>query len=315
MAEFGISSVGRDSADVSSAGAPDAASQKSATNGATDAGREPPPSSPSRDLVVVVEHPEATSAAEPRVAPAARLFLSPFPLAALAALAVVGAVAGALLLEDRQQAKALAEQASETESLAHTIKSLKVRLDAIDTAKSSEDLADLRQSVGEIKSTVVSTREFSGALAQLSQRVDKLDREESAKVDKLTERVDHDASALTVGLSTRIDKLEQKIVPPALPPPQAAQAKQPPTRPKFAGAISMEGTGSIERPRPLLRGYIVLDARDDVALVGGRYGAREVHQGDFLPGAGRVERIELRGDGWVVMTSEGLIASADSPRF
>ena len=114
-------------------------------------------------------------------------------------------------MEHRQQAKALAEQASETEALAHTIKSLKVRLDAIDSAMSSADLADLRRSVGEIKSNLVSTREFSGALAQLSQRVDKLDHEESAKVDKLSERVDREASALTAGLSTRIDKLEQKI--------------------------------------------------------------------------------------------------------
>jgi hypothetical protein len=279
----------------------------------SSAGHEPPRFSPSRDLIVV-ERPEAKPAAEPRAAAADRLFLSRFPLAAAAALAVVVAVASALFLEDQQQAKALAEQASENESLAHTIKSLKVRLDAIDTAMSNAGLADLRQSVGEIRSNLVSTREFSGALAQLSQRVDKLDHEASAKVDKLTERVDHEASAVTAGLSTRIDKLEQKIVPPASPPPQAAQAKQPPVRPKFAN-VSMDGTGSIERPRPLLRGYIVLDARDDVALVGGRYGEREVRQGDFLPGAGRVERIELRGDGWVVMTSAGLIASADFPRY
>jgi hypothetical protein len=282
--------------------------------GSSSAGHEPPPFSASRDLIVVVERPEAKPAAEPPVGPADTLFLSRFPLAATAALAVVVAVAGALFFEDRHQAKALAEQASENESLAHTIKSLKVRLEAIDTTVSSADLADLRQSIGEIKSSVLSTREFGGALAQLSQRVDKLDREASAKVDKLTERVDHDASALTAGLSTRIDKLEQKIAAPASATPQVAQAKQPLTRPKFA-SISMDATGSIERPKPLLRGYIVLDARDDVALVGGRYGEREVRQGDFLPGAGRVERIELRGDGWVVMTSEGLIASADFPRY
>jgi hypothetical protein len=277
-------------------------------------GHEPPRSSPSRDLIVVVEPPEARSAREPLVEPVDRLFSSRFPLAATAALAVVIAVAGGLFFENREQAKALAERASETESLAHTIKSLKVRLDAIDTAISSADLASLRQSVGEIKSTVGSTRDFGGALAQLSQRVDKLDREESAKVDKLSERVDHDASALTAGLSTRIDKLEQKIVPPAAPPAQAAQAKQPPARPKFDN-VAMDRTSSIERPRPLLRGYVVLDARDDVALVGGRYGEREVRQGDFLPGAGRVERIELGGAGWVVTTSAGVIASADFPRY
>ena len=234
-------------------------------------------------------------------------------MAAVAALAVVVAVAAALFLEDRQQAKALAERTSETKSLAHTIKSLKVRLDAIDTAMSTAGLSDLRQSVGEIRSNLVSTREVSGALAQLSQRVDKLDHEASAKVDKLTERVDHEASALTNGLSSRIDKLEQKIAaPPALT--QVAQPKQTPTRPKFDN-VAPDRTSSIEQPRPLLRGYVVLDARDDVALVGGRYGEREVRQGDFLPGAGRVERIELGGNGWVVTTSEGLIASADFPRY
>ena len=151
-------------------------------------------------------------------------------------------------------------------------------------------------------------------MAQLSQRVDKLDHEASAKVDKLTERVDREATALTAGLSTRMDKLEQKIAAPPPAPPQVTQAKQSPARPKFDN-VAMDRTSSIERPRPLLRGYVVLDARDDMALVGGRYGEREVRQGDYLPGAGRVERIELGGNGWVVTTSEGLIASADFPRY
>jgi hypothetical protein len=271
------------------------------------------PSSSSRDLVLVGGHAEASPAGEQRPATPNRPFLSRFHFAAAAALAVVVAVGGALVLEDRQQAKALAERTAETESLAHTIKSLKVRLDAIDTAMSNAGLADLRQSVGEIKSTAVSTREMSGALTQLSQRVDKLDHEAAAKVDKLTERVDHEASAVTAGLTTRIDKLEQKIATPPPAPQQVAQPK-PAARPKFDN-VAMDKTGSIERPKSVLRGYVVLDARDDVALVGGRYGEREVRQGDFLPGAGRVERIELGGSGWVVTTSAGLIASADSPRY
>ena len=200
--------------------------------------------------------------------PRAGLSFSRFHFAAAAALAVVVAVAGALFLEDRQQANALAEQASENASLVHTIKSLKVRLDAIDSTMSNAGLTDLRQSVGEIRSNLASTREVSGALAQLSQRVDKLDHEASAKVDKLTERVDHEANALTTGLSTRIDKLEQKIAAPLPAPSPVAQAKQPPTRPKFDN-VSMDRTSSIERSKPLLRGYVVLDARDDVALVGG----------------------------------------------
>jgi hypothetical protein len=280
----------------------------------SSAGNALQPASSSRDLVVVEERAEAKPAAEPQPATPRRLSFSRFHFAAAAALAVVVAVTGALFLEDREQAKALAEQTSENESLGHTIKSLKVRLDAIDSTMSNAGLTDLRQSVGEIRSNLASSREVSGALAQLSQRVDKLDHEASAKVDKLTERVDHEANALTTGLSTRIDKLEQKITAPLPAPSPVTLAKQPPTRPKFDN-VSMDRTSSIERPKPLLRGYVVLDARDDVALVGGRYGEREVHQGDFLPGAGRVERIELGGKGWVVTTSGGLIASADFPHY
>jgi hypothetical protein len=279
----------------------------------SNAAFDPPALSSSRDLIVLVERPKGGPAGEPQTAAADRLFSSRFRVAAAAALAIVVAVAGALFLEDLQQTKALAEQASENAALAHTLKSLQVRLDAIDSRMSNAGLADLRQSVGEIRSSLVSAREFSGALAQLSQRVDKLDREASARADKLTERVDHEAGALTAELSTRMDKLEQKIAAPPPAPPQVAQAKQPPARPKFDN-VAMDRTGSIERPRPLLRGYVVLDARDDIALVGGRYGEHEVRQGDYLPGAGRVERIELGGNGWIVTTSAGLIASADFPR-
>lgn len=270
---------------------------------------------PSRELVLVAAPPQAKFAGEPPPPRSAWLFSSQFALAAAAALAVVAAVAGALVWEHREQAGALAERASETESLAQTVRSLRVRLDAIEAAKSHDDLADLRRSVGDIKSTVVSTHEFNSALAQLSQRVEKLDNEESAKVDKLSERVDHEASALTNELSPRVDKLEKKIVAPPTAATQTGQAGQLLLPPKLSPDVSMETTGSIDRPRPLLRGYIVLDARSDVALIGGRYGEQEVRRGDFLPGAGRVERIEFKGGRWTVLTSEGLIGSAGFPPY
>jgi len=270
----------------------------------------------SRDLVLIAARPQAQTAG---LKPSAsdRLFSSRFALAAAAAVSIVLAVAGALVWEHRQQANILAERARETETLAQTVTSLKVRLDAIDAAKSREDLSDLRRSIGDMKSTAVSAREFNSALAELSQRVDKLDNEATAKVDKLNARVDHEASALTAELTSRVDKLERKIVPPLPIPPQPAPAAAPPAPAlaKSGAMVSMETTGSIDRPRPLLRGYIVLDARNDVALVGGRFGEQEVRRGDFLPGAGRVERIELRSGRWTVLTSEGLIASADFPPY
>jgi hypothetical protein len=284
----------------------------SAGHGFGDSRRE----SASRELVPVAAHPEANSAPGPQAPPSSERPASPrFALAAAAAIAVVVGVAGALVWEDRQQSGVLAEHARETQSLAQTIKSLKVRLDAIDAARSHDDVSDLRQSVGDMKSTTVSSREFNSALALLAQRVDKLDNEESARVSKLSERLDHEGSTLTTELSSRLDKLEKKIVTPIAAPSQTPQAEPPPVPPKLVGPVSMETTGSIERPRPLVRGYVVLDARSDVALIGGRFGEQEVRRGDLVPGAGRVERIEFKGGRWTVLTSEGVIASADYPPY
>ena len=328
MSENENPNVRDSSGDVSVSGQPEAPRQQTGADGGMEAGAPAAPVAASRELILVPAHLEAGPADGPRVVeagppdgprvvPSGGLFSSRFALAgaAAAALVIVVAVAGALAWEHRQQVNILAARANETESLAQAVESLKARLDAIDAAKSRDDLADLRRSVGEMKSTVVSARDFNGALAQLSQRVDKLDHEEGAKVDRLSERVDHEASAVTAELSSRVGKLEKKIFAPVAAPFQPASPKQPPVQPTFSADVSMESTGSIERPRPLLRGYIVLDARDDVALVGGRYGEREVRQGDFLPGAGRVERIERKGGSWVIQTSEGVIASAEFPPY
>ncbi len=322
MSENQNSNVGDSSGDVSASGQPDAPRQQTGAEG-MEAGAPAAPVAASRELILAPVHGpadgprvlEAGPADGPRGVPSGGLFSSRFALAAAAALGIVIAVAGALVWEHRQQVDILAARTNETNSLAQAVELLKARLDAIDAAKSRDDLADLRRSVGEMKSTVVSARDFNGAMAQLAQRVDKLDHEEGAKVDKLSERVGHEASALTTELSTRVDKLEKKISAPVPAPLQPASLKPPPVPPTFTADVSMESTGSIERPRPLLRGYVVLAARDDVALVGGRYGEREVRQGDFLPGAGRVERIERKGGSWVIQTSEGVIASAVLPPY
>ena len=242
-------------------------------------------------------------------------------LALAAAVAAVAALLGGAFwaIDDhRSQAGVIAEQVDETKALARTIDALNVRLNVIEGARSRDELVELRRSVGEIRSNVASSHELSAALAQLAQRVEKLDRDGSAKVDKLNERVDRQTSAQAAELAARIDKLEKKVVASAAPapapvsPPAPAQ-RQPAAPPKLGPNVSMETTGSIDRPRPVLRGYIVLGARDDVALVEGRNGERAVRRGDFLPGAGRVEGITRAGGSWVVLTEQGQIAAADGP--
>ena len=64
-----------------------------------------------------------------------------------------------------------------------------------------------------------------------------------------------------------------------------------------------------DNPGPLLRNYSIEAVRGGMALVDGRNGLQQVAPGDFIPGAGRVLRIERRGGNWVVVTSRGVIGS------
>jgi hypothetical protein len=266
---------------------------------------QPEPSSSSRDLVLVVEHAEAKPGAGHPSAPANRFFPSRFHFAAAAALAVVLAAAGALFLEDRQQAKARAERTAETESLAHTIKSLKVRLDAIDTAMSNAGLADLRQSVGEIKSTAVSTREMSGALAHSPNASTSWTMKQAR--GRQAPRRSRSKRAVTAGLSTRIDKLEQKIA----ARPQRRGPQQNRLRPN-SDNVSWTKRSSISG-QGLLADTSCSTPVTMLLLLGAAMAARSPAR-RFSPGTGRVERIELR-QRMGCPTSSGLIASAEFPRY
>jgi len=221
-------------------------------------------------------------------------------------LAAIALAAVAFVAVDRhRQAGLLAERARENATLEQTVSALNARLQAIESAKGRDDLAELRRSVGDMKSAATTSRELAAAIAQLSQRVEKLDREQGAKLDRLGQRVDQETTARTADLASRLDRLEKKPAQAAATPP--GPAAPPPT---FGANVSMDPTGSIARPRQALRGYVVLGAQDDMALVGGRYGERPVRAGDYLPGAGRVERVERQGPNWVVVTDQGFIPSA-----
>jgi hypothetical protein len=245
-----------------------------------------------------------------------RSWTVPVSVAAVATLAIALAGVTILAFNDHvRQSDLIAKHAEQAESFSKTVDALTARLTAVESAKSHDDLIDLRRSVGELKSSAATSRELSGALAQLSQRVERLDRDGAVKVEKLGERVDHETSSRTAELAARIEKLEKKgnavagqTAGPAVP---AASSTKQPSPPKLAGDISMETTGSIARRRPLLRGYVVLGARDEVALIAGRNGERAVRPGDYLPGAGRVERIERQDGNWVVRTDQGLITAAE----
>ncbi len=206
-------------------------------------------------------------------------------------------------------------------------------------------------------------RDLSAALTQVTVRLEQIEHEYGARLDKLSERIDQDSSSRFAEIAARLDKLEKKAALPATPASEfadvvarldklekrvavaaapaseiadlttrlkklekraavaaASSAKPlPPAAPKQSSPMaSAEPSASNEidrpdNPGPLLRDYSVEDVRDGIAVVDSRDGPQEVAPGDFIPGAGRVLRIEKRGGDWFVLTSRGVIASGPAP--
>ena len=206
------------------------------------------------------------------------------------------------------------------------------------------------------------TRDLSAALTQVTIRLDEIEHEYGARLDKLDERIDPNSSSKFTDIARRLDELEKKAAVPATPaskfadvvarldkleknvavaaapasefadittrlnrlekraavpaagsatplPPSAA--KQSTNTAKAESSASNEIARS-DNPGPLLRDYSIEDVQGGIAVVGGRYGPQEVAPGDFIPGAGRVLRIERRSGKWFVVTSRGVIASGPS---
>ena len=207
------------------------------------------------------------------------------------------------------------------------------------------------------------TRDLSAALTQVTIRLDEIEHEYGARLDKLDERIDPNSSSKFTDIAGRLDELEKKAAMPATPaskfadvvarldkleknvavaaapasdfaditarlnrlekraavPVASSATPLPPAAPKqstHTARAEPSASNEVARPdnpRPLLREYSVEDVRNGIAVVDSRYGPQQVAPGDFIPGAGRVLRIERRDGDWVVLTSRGVIASGPAP--
>jgi hypothetical protein len=170
-----------------------------------------------------------------------------------------------------------------------------------------DEIADLRKSLADLKAGVAAAHEASAGVAQqVNARADRLEHDEQARLDKLGERIDHEAGLHDADFAARLDKLEKR-----LPAPQIAAAAPSPALPgppaTGAGKVSNETTGSIAPLGPPIRGWIVREVRDGLAIVQGPHGFRQIGPGDRLAGIGRVEKIERTAAGPVVVTDQGVI--------
>ena len=237
-----------------------------------------------------------------------------------AALALIAGVSAAALYDHAREASLLAAKSDETRTLAQTVKALKDRIDTIESARSRDESADFRKLAADVKVLGADAHEIAGNLGQVGARIDKLEHDHGARLDKLADRFDHETAGKLADLSTRLDKLEKRPIaaaPAAAPPPKPVAAAPatlaPPAKPGLppGSTVSNETTGSIERPP--LRGYWLVEADEGYAVIDGRDGPQQVAVGDTLPGLGRVQRIERRGRDWVVVTSAGVIAGDQAP--
>ena len=234
-------------------------------------------------------------------------------LRAAASLAAVVAIGGAAAAEHVHALRLARADQTQAHSLTERLDSMSTRLESLDTNRSRDELTSLRKVLAEIKSGAASTRDVGGAVGQLSARVDRLEKDQSARLDKLAERIEHDASTRLTDVAARLDKLEAKPV--ASVAAAAAAAAKPTTAAKIAAAkaapgVSTETTGSIDRPQRLRRFYVA-EIHNGYAMIGGPTGEFVVGPGDLVPGGGRVLRIERHGRGWAVVTTEGQIVASD----
>ena len=168
-------------------------------------------------------------------------------------------------------------------------------------------------------------QDASSRFADVAARLDKLEQKAAApataaaefadvvaRLDKLEKRVDlaQPASGFA-DITARLDKLEKRATVSAPPssakPLLSVRQKQSTLMARTEPSVSIQSARP-NSPSPLLQNYTVEDVRDGIAVVDSRYGSQQVAPGDFIPGAGRVLRIERRGDDWIVLTSLGIIA-------
>lgn len=92
----------------------------------------------------------------------------------------------------------------------------------------------------------------------------------------------------------------------AIPAPQPQAAALPKSLPKALPA-PVAAQLPTQTPTNIYRAYVLRDVADGRAVVEGSQGLEEVGPGDTLPSGARVQKIEKRGQGWVVLTDRGAI--------
>ena len=196
------------------------------------------------------------------------------------------------------------KMASEIRNLRASLEALRTTIVRERTASATPDesraeIRSLSASIDSLKSSLAGAKsEQSATLAQLSAKLEKLQREEKAPqpiVERRPERQPLDTSS-----TASIPSVPAKAVP------------TPPSKPTTL-ASAEPNDAAADKPQ-VISGWVVRDVYQGVALIEGRRGEMEVVPGVSIPGAGTVKSIERHNGAWTVTTTKGQFASAAAPQ-
>ncbi len=212
-----------------------------------------------------------------------------------------------------------AEMRRTTAALSKEIHAIEARLDSIGAAgQTPDEIRALKKSIDGLRASLEAEKAAANAsIAQLSAKLDQLQRAESGKLTQASlERGEHGESNPAIektidpkAIQATLDKAARMEKPdtmttasiPATSAPQSAEAG-PAGQPLPVASAEPQ-----KKPPQVLASWVVRDVYDGIALVEGPEGAIEVMPGDTIPGAGTVKSIERRAGGWIVVTSRGLV--------
>lgn len=199
-------------------------------------------------------------------------------------------------------------------ALKQELHTIEARLDSMHAVQSPEDIRALRKSIDGLKASLDAEKaEATTSIAQLSAKLDQLQRAEPAKLTQASLEKSERAGAKPISdkaadpkaIQATLDRVARTEKTDAM-----TTASIPATVPQSFDSAKAQPLAMAEpqrKPPQYLTNWVVRDVYDGIALVEGPEGAIEVMPGDPIPGAGVVRSIERRGGGWVVVTSRGLV--------
>ncbi len=273
------------------------------------------PEAPRRELLLWPKSPSEDEAPPSKTASKPKTAFRIDPLGLAASLAAIGFIAVGVFAgyDHAHQSAQFAAKSAENQELQKSVAGLKARIEAIEVARSQEQTAELHKTLAEIKTVAANAQGVTASVVQLGQRVDRLEKDQNARIDKLGDKFEQTTANRYSEIVARLEKLEKKPTTVALAQPAPPTPPTPQAKPSPSPSVANDITGSIDKPKTILRGYVVDDVRGGVAYLESRDGPYSVSAGDVLPGAGRVLRIERHGPNWVVVTSQGVITSPEAP--